>query len=256
MYVFFAWASDRIGRKPIMLSAIALSALLFFPLFQALAAAANPALVEAQRTAPVTVFADPQTCSLQFDPVGAEEFVTSCDIAKSALGAAGIGYQNRNAEPGSTAVVQVGNALLESVDGTAMDAVALAGAKSEFAVRLRNALNEAGYPERADPAAMNKPMMIGIMLIFMVLATMIYGPLAAVLVELFPTRIRYTALSLPYHVGNGWFGGFLPAIAVSIIAATGNIYSGLWYPVLIAGATVVIGGLLLPETARRDVDRL
>lgn len=256
MYVFFGWISDRVGRKPVMLSAIGLSALFFFPLFQALAAAANPALVEAQRNAPIMVVADPETYSLQFDPVGAEAFVTSCDIAKSALADAGVSYGNRIAKPGSIAAIQLGNTILESFDGSMMDAAALAEARSEFAARLRAALNEAGYPERADQAEMNKPLMIGIMLIFMVFATMIYGPLAALLVELFPTRIRYTALSLHYHVGNGWFGGFLPAIAVATVAATGDIYSGFWYPVIIAAATVVAGILLLPETAGRDIEKL
>jgi hypothetical protein len=204
----------------------------------------------------VTVFADPETCSLQFDPVGAEEFVSSCDITKSALASAGVSYRNEIAAPGTIASVRIGATILESVEGAALDEAALARAKAGFDSRLRTALGEAGYPARADPAEMNKGLMIGIMLIFMVLATMIYGPLAAVLVELFPTRIRYTALSLPYHVGNGWFGGFLPAIAVATVAATGNIYSGFWYPVLIAGATVIIGVLLLPETAGRDIEKL
>jgi MFS family permease len=256
MYLFFGWLSDKVGRKPIMLSAIGLSALLFFPLFQGLANAANPALVEALRSAPISVIADPETCSLQFDPVGVEEFVSSCDIAKSALAGAGVSYQNEAAAPGTIASIQIGPNVLESFDGSALSADALVTAKSEFDTRLRAALSGAGYPERADPDEMNKPMMIGIMLIFMVLAAMIYGPLAAVLVELFPTRIRYTALSLPYHVGNGWFGGFLPAIAVAIVAATGNIYSGFWYPVLIAGATVVFGVFLLPETYKRDIEKL
>jgi MFS family permease len=256
LYLFFAWLSDRIGRKPIMLSAIGLSALLFFPLFQALASAANPALVEAQRSAPVTVFADPKTCSLQFDPVGAEEFVSSCDIAKSALAGAGVSYRNQIAVPGTVAIVQIGDTILESFEGGALDESELATAKAGFDARLRAALGEAGYPERADPDEMNEGSMIGIMMIFMVLATMIYGPLAAVLVELFPTRIRYTALSLPYHVGNGWFGGFLPAIAVATVAASGNIYAGFWYPVLIASATLVFGVLLLPETAKRDIEKM
>ena len=256
MYIFFAWLSDRVGRKPVMLSAIGLSALLFFPLFQALAYAANPALVEAQERAPVTVFADPEDCSLQFDPVGAAQFASSCDIAKNALAAAGVSYQNRAAARGTAAVIQVGNILLESFDGRGMEPAMLAAARNAFTMRLRAALNEAGYPERADRQAMNMPLLIGVMLIFMLLATAIYGPLAAVLVELFPTRIRYTALSLPYHVGNGWFGGFMPVIAVATVAAVGDIYSGFWYPVIVAGATVFAGVLLLPETAGRDIEKL
>ncbi len=256
MYLFFGWLSDKIGRKPIMLSAIGLSALLFFPLFQGLASAANPALVEALRSVPVTVTADPEGCSLQFDPVGVEEFVSSCDIAKSALAGAGVNYRNQAAAPGTIASIQIGTNVFESFDGSALSADALVTAKSEFDTRLRAALGEAGYPERANPDEMNMGMMIAIMLVFMVLAAMIYGPLAAVLVELFPTRIRYTALSLPYHVGNGWFGGLLPAIALMIVMATGNIYSGFWYPVIIAGATVVIGTLLLPETHKRDIEKL
>jgi MFS family permease len=256
MYLFFGWLSDHIGRKPIMLSAIGLSALFFFPLFQGLANAANPALVEALRNAPVTVIADPESCSLQFDPVGVEEFISSCDIAKSALAAAGVSYQNEATALGTTASIQIGENNLESFDGSAHSTVDLVTAKAAFDLQLRTALSEAGYPERADPDLMNKPMMVGIMLIFMVLAAMIYGPLAAVLVELFPTRIRYTALSVPYHVGNGWFGGLLPAIALMIVTASGNIYSGFWYPVVIAGVTVVIGALLLPETSKRDIENL
>ncbi|MEY4878957.1 MAG: hypothetical protein RJB62_426 [Pseudomonadota bacterium] len=256
MYVFFAWLSDRVGRKPIMLTAIALSAALFFPLFQALALAANPALVEAQRSAPVAVLADPDSCSLQFDPVGAEQFVSSCDIAKASLAGAGVSYRNEDAAPGATAEIHVGGFILESFEGRALAPAALVEAKAEFSGALREALNAAGYPERADPGEMNKGLMIAIMLIFMVLATMIYGPLAAVLVELFPTRIRYTALSLPYHVGNGWFGGFLPAIAVAMTAASGNIYSGFWYPVVIAALTVVAGVIFLPETAGRDIEKI
>jgi len=254
MYVFFAWLSDRVGRKPVMLSAIALSAVLFLPLFQALATAANPALAAAQAESPVTVIADPETCSVQFDPVGVGAFVTSCDIAKSALAGAGVSYSNRPAPQGTLAEVHVGQWIVPSFEGTGMDPAALAMAKAEFTGVLRGALNDAGYPETADPGDMNKALMIAVMLVFMVLATMIYGPLAAVLVELFPTRIRYTALSLPYHIGNGWFGGFLPAVAVAMAASSGNIYSGFWYPIAIAGVTVVIALIFLPETAGRDIE--
>jgi MFS family permease len=256
LYVFFAWLSDRVGRKPIILSAIGISALLFFPLFHALSAAVNPALVEAERNAPITVFSDPATCSIQFDPIGLNQFTSSCDIVKRALSDAGVSYTNRATESGTVAVVQIGNVILEGFDGTGLDAAALGEASVLFTERLRSELAEAGYPDHADPAAMNMPAIIVIMMIFMVLATMIYGPLAAVLVELFPTRIRYTALSLPYHVGNGWFGGLLPAFAVATVAATGNIYSGFWYVVVIAGVTLVAGVLLLPETAGRNIDAL
>jgi MFS family permease len=256
LYVFFAWLSDRMGRKPVMLAGIALSAALFFPLWEALAGAANPALVAAQRDAPVSVIADPGSCSLQFDPVGIESFITSCDIAKSVLAARGVNYENLPAPEGSLAEVRVGGITVPGVEGRGLQPEELAGARGDFELRLTDALEAAGYPAEANPGEIGRTSILGILLVLMVLATMIYGPLAALLVELFPTRIRYTAMSLPYHVGNGWFGGFMPAVALATVAATGDIYSGLWYVVLIAGATAVFALVFLPETAGRDIEKM
>jgi MFS family permease len=254
LYVFFAWLSDRLGRKPIMLAAIALSAGLFFPLWHALAGAANPALVAAQRDAPVAVIADPASCSLQFDPVGVEQFVSSCDIAKSVLAASGVNYKNVAAAPGAVAEVHVGETALPSVEGRNLPRAELTQRRLAFESELNALLAEAGYPAAANPGDIDRLSLLGIFMVLMVLATMIYGPLAALLVELFPTRIRYTAMSLPYHIGNGWFGGFMPAVALATVVATGDIYSGLWYVVIIAGATAVFALFFLPETAGRDIE--
>jgi MFS family permease len=240
-FIVFGWLSDKIGRKPIILGGCALAALLYFPLFSALTTAANPALAEARERAPVTVYADPRTCSVQFDPIGRTAYDrTGCDIAKSALARAGIPYDNQGT-PGDT-VVMIGAEQLLVTDKASFDAV------------LPPLLAEAGYPLRANPAEVNKPLIIAILTVLVLLVTMVYGPIAALLVELFPSRIRYTAMSLPYHIGNGWFGGFLPTIAFAMVAATGNIYAGLWYPVGVAVLTLVVGLLFLPETFRRRID--
>jgi MFS family permease len=239
--VFFGWLSDKIGRKPIILTGCALAALTYFPLFHALTAAANPALAEAQASAPVTVVADPASCSVQFDPVGKTKFDKSgCDIAKSALAKAGIPYANQTT-PGDT-VVRIGALQMGVTD------------KASFDAALPAALAEAGYPAAGETPHLNRPLVVAILTALVLLVTMVYGPIAALLVELFPSRIRYTALSLPYHIGNGWFGGFLPTIAFAIVAATGDIYAGLWYPVGVALMTLVIGLLFLPETFRRRID--
>ncbi len=256
LYLFFAWLSDRVGRKPIMLAGIALSALLFFPLYKAMALAANPALITAQTQSPVSVVADPAACSLQFDPVGAEQFVSSCDIAKSVLAGSGISYANVAAPPGALAEVHVGDVTLASLEGGGMTREALAPARAAFEGRLKEALADAGYPLSANPDEIDATSIVLILLVLMVLATMLYGPLAAVLVELFPSRIRYTAMSLPYHVGNGWFGGFTPAIALATVAATGDIFSWIWYIVIIAGFTTVFAFFFLPETSQRDIENL
>jgi MFS family permease len=240
-FVFFGWLSDKIGRKPIIMTGCALAALLYFPLFAALTEAANPALAHAQARAPVVVYADPDTCSVQFDPIGKTTFdKTHCDIAKSALAKAGIPYDSHET-PGD-AVVHIGARQIEVTD------------KASFDAMLPGLLAEAGYPANADPAQTDTPLVIAILTVLVLLVTMVYGPIAALLVELFPSRIRYTAMSLPYHIGNGWFGGFLPTIAFAIVAATGNIYAGLWYPVGVAVITLVIGVLFLPETHKRTID--
>lgn len=256
LYLFFGWLSDLVGRKPIMLLGIALSALTVIPLFHALTAAANPALAQAQQQAPVTVVADPDTCSLQFDPVGKAAFTTSCDIAKNALASAGINYANMGAAPGTLAAVRVGDTAVASVEGTGLARAALAAAKAGFESKLKAALAAAGYPQRADPASVDTRRVVGILLLLMTFAAMLYGPMAAALVELFPTRIRYSALSLPYHLGIGWFGGFLPATAFAMVAASGNIYFGLWYPVAISILGVLVTLFYFPETGKRDIEKI
>lgn len=248
-FILFGWLSDRIGRKPIIMLGCLLAVVTYFPLFKAITHYANPALEAAVAGAPVIVAANPQECSFQFNPVGTSKFTTSCDVAKSALVRLGIPYSNEAAMPGTLAQVKVGQTVITSFDATAPDAAAKSAA---FTKQLADNLKAAGYPSKADPARINHAMVILLLAILVIYVTLVYGPIAAMLVELFPTRIRYTSMSLPYHIGNGWFGGFLPPIAFAIVAATGNIYDGLWYPIAIAGMTLVIGVLFLPET--KDVD--
>jgi MFS family permease len=254
-FIFFGWLSDKIGRKPIILAGCALAAATYFPLFQALSQAANPALYQAQQAAPIVVRADPNACSLQFDPVGRNKFdMQSCDIARAFLSKAGVSYRNEAAPAGFIAEMQVGDWVVKAPDTTGMTPGARAGAVEGYQIAARAALDAAGYPVAAEDWAIDKPVVIGILAILVIYVTMVYGPIAAMLVELFPTRIRYTSMSLPYHIGNGWFGGFLPTTAFAIVAYTGNIYDGLWYPIVIAVATLVIGLFLLPETYKRDID--
>jgi len=255
-YIVFGWLSDKIGRKYIIIGGCALAAVSYFPAFRALSDAANPALAAAQARAPVVVIADPVNCSFQFDPVGRSKFdQRSCDIVKSYLAKNGIDYSNRTAQPGVFASVSIGNKLLIAPAPLQLQGPALAAAITGFEGEMKAALDEAGYPSKADPAQIDKLRLIAILFYLVLLATIPYGPLAAMLVELFPSRIRYTSMSLPYHIGNGWFGGFLPTTAFAIVAATGSIYSGLWYPILIAGATALVGLLFLPETYKRDIER-
>jgi MFS family permease len=253
-YVFFSWLSDRIGRKPIMLAGLGLAAIFYFPGFQALTEAVNPALAQAASRAPVSVIADPADCAVQFDLIGSAKYVSSCDIAKSALAKAGIPYRNEPANEGAFARVRVGLVSVESPDGRALNAADLAAAKKDFDTRLQTALKNAGYPAKADPKAVDIWRALAILLVFGIAAAALYAPQAAALVELFPTRIRYTALSVPYHIGVGWFGGFLPATAFAIVAATGNIYAGLWYPAIITVVGFFVTLLLLPETYKRAID--
>lgn len=256
LYVFFGWISDRIGRKPVMLFGMILALIAIFPGFQALTRAANPALAEAQASSPIVVMADPATCALQFDPIGKTAFASSCDIAKSVLSNAGISYSNVEAAPGSVALVRIGSVEIASVEGEGMDPAALKAARAGVETRLKAALLEAGYPAKADPERINLPMVFGILMIFMVAATALYGPQAAALVELFPTRVRYTAMSLPYHVGTGWVGGMLPAASFALVAWSGNIYFGLWYTLAFASVAVVVALIWLPETKGRDLDAI
>jgi MFS family permease len=256
LYVFFGWLSDRVGRKPVMLFGMILALVAFFPGFHALTKAANPALAEAQAAAPVTVVADPATCALQFDPIGKAAFSSSCDIAKSVLSNAGVSYGNAEAAPGSIAMVRVGGIEVASVEGAGMDAVALKAARTGVETRIKAALAGAGYPAKADPARINMPLVFGILMIFMVAATALYGPQAAALVELFPTRVRYTAMSLPYNIGTGWVGGLLPAASFALVAWSGNIYFGLWYSVAFTALAAVVALIWLPETKGRDLDAI
>ncbi|AZS19488.1 MULTISPECIES: MFS transporter [unclassified Caulobacter] len=253
-YVVFGWLSDKIGRKPVMLGGMTLALLFYFPGFHLLEKAANPALAEASAKAPVVVVADPKDCSLQFDPVGKTAFVTSCDIVKSTLANAGVSYANEAAPAGAVAAVRIGSAEITSKSATGLGKAEVKAVKTEVETRIKAALVEAGYPAKADPSRMNKPMILAVLFVFVIAATALFGPLAACLVELFPTRVRYTALSLPYHIGTGWVGGFVPFFAFAIVAAVGNIYAGLWYPVAFTLLSVLTTLFLLPETKGRPLN--
>ena len=253
-FVVFGALSDRIGRKTLVMTGCLLAVLTYFPTFKAITHYANPALERAVATAPVVVVADAARCSLQFDPVGKAAFRESCDVAKTALARAGVPYRNEAATAGATALVRIGTGAtavtVPAFEGGALDAAAFKAATGDFGKQLRGALDTAGYPPRADMSQVNYPMVIALCAWLVILVTLVYGPIAAWLVELFPTRIRYTSMSLPYHIGNGWFGGFLPVTSFAIVAATGDIYAGLWYPIVVALMTLVIGGLFLRDTHR------
>ena len=249
-FIVFGSLSDRIGRKPVILAGCLIAALSYFPIFTALTHFANPALEFAQREAPVVVVADPAECSFQFNPVGTASFTSSCDVAKSVLAKDGIPYSNEAAPAGTGAVVKVGEAEIASFDATQDGAMEM---RASFTATLETVLRDAGYPKSANPDEINYVAVVALLFVLVLLVTMVYGPIAAALVELFPTRIRYTSMSLPYHIGNGWFGGFLPTVSFAIVAATGNVYSGLWYPVIIASMTFVIGLLFLPETKDKEL---
>jgi len=250
-FLVFGTLSDRIGRKPIILAGCLLAALTYFPLFKALTAAGNPALAAAQQSAPVTLHADPAECSFQFNPTGATKFTTSCDVAKQALANASVNYDSVQAS--GTARIDVGGVPVDSYDAARLSGTELKERETAFKAGLATALKSAGYPDKADPDRINRPLVIALLTLLVIYVTMVYGPIAAMLVEMFPTRIRYSSMSLPYHIGNGWFGGLLPPLAFAIVAQTGNIYSGLWYPVIVAAATLVIGTLLVKETRGREL---
>ena len=286
-FIVFGALSDKIGRKPIILTGCLLAALTYFPVFGALTKAANPDLAAAQARSQVVVVADPSECSFQFNPTGTKKFTSSCDVAKQRLASASVSYTNQDAPAGTPALIKVGETIVKvkysdeemaqakaaaeaklsalksaaPVDDKAVEAATksvkdLSDAKTAggalLSANLGAALKQAGYPPKADMAKFDKVTVIAILTYLVILVTMVYGPIAAMLVELFPTRIRYTSMSLPYHIGNGWFGGLLPTTAFAIVAQTGNMYNGLWYPVIIASITVVVGALFLKET--KDVD--
>ncbi|MBK6908562.1 MAG: MHS family MFS transporter [Rhodocyclaceae bacterium] len=249
-FIFFGWLSDKIGRKPIIMAGCLIAILTYFPLFHALLQYANPDLAAAQAKSPIVVVADPAQCSFQFNPTGTVKFTSTCDVAKSFLAAGGLNYNNVEAPGQAVAQVKFGDKVIESYDAKGPTAKEDA---ARFKEQMAAAIKEAGYPAKADPAKMNKGMIVLILTIMVIYVTMVYGPIAAMLVEMFPTRIRYTSMSLPYHIGNGWFGGFLPATSFAIVAAQGDIYSGLWYPIIIAAMTLVIGVLFVKETKDSDV---
>ncbi len=239
-FILFGWLSDKIGRKPIMLAGFALAVVTYFPIFQGITHFANPKLEHALAAAPVTVTADPAQCSFQFKATGTEKYTTPCDVIKAALVGLSVNYENVAAPPGTVASVKIGE---QTISGDAPDA----------AKAIAAAIKAHGYPPGADLNEINYVMTVVLLTILVVYVTLVYGPIAAWLVELFPTRIRYSGMSLPYHIGNGWFGGFLPATVFAIVAATGNIYSGLWYPIIVAAMSFVVGLIFLPETKDRDI---
>jgi len=252
-FIVFGWLSDKIGRKPIIMVGCLLAAVTYFPIFKALTQYANPAIFEAQAKNPVTVVADPAQCSFQFDPVGKAKFTSSCDIAKSAMAKRAINYSNEAAPAGTVASIKIGSTTLAAFDGTTLPATDFKAKFGAFDKSVTDAIKAAGYPTKADPDKINYPMVVLLLTILVIYVTMVYGPIAAWLVELFPTRIRYTSMSLPYHIGNGWFGGFLPTTAFAMVAATGDIYYGLWYPIVVSIMTAVLGTFFLPETKDRDI---
>jgi MFS family permease len=249
------WLSDRVGRKPPLLAAVALAALRYFPLFGALLSAANPALSQARTEAPVVVRAARGDCSLQFDPLGRRSFdAKSCDVVSSYLARANVSYTTETRAGDGPARLEVGATEILAPDAAALAGPGRAGAIAGFQARARAALDAAGYGAEADPARTDRPRVVAILVALLALAALASGSYAALLVELFPARIRYTALSFPQNFGNGWFGGLLPAIAFTIVAATGNVFAGLWYPVAVCVISFVVALFALPETRGRPID--
>ena len=251
-FLIFGTLSDKIGRKPIIMAGCLLAVLTYFPVFTALTKAANPDLAAAQVANKVLVTADPAECSFQFNPTGTVKFTSSCDVAKQALASASVSYDNVVAAAGTPATITVGTTVINSYTSKGSTKEEAKAKSDEFKKTLGEALKAANYPAKADMAKFDKVKVAAILTYLVILVTMVYGPIAAMLVEMFPTRIRYTSMSLPYHIGNGWFGGLLPTTAFAIVAQTGNMYNGLWYPIIIAGMTFVIGVLFVKET--KDVD--
>ncbi len=251
-FVVFGTLSDKIGRKPIIMAGCLLAVLTYFPVFKMLTEAANPDLAAAQAKNKVVVVANPAECSFQFNPTGTSKFTSSCDVAKQLLAANSVSYETEAAPAGTTAVIKIGNDTIPSYAAVGLSGDDLKAKDGAFKKAVAETLAKDGYPTKADPSKMNKVLTVVLLTYLVLLVTMVYGPIAAMLVEMFPTRIRYTSMSLPYHIGNGWFGGLLPTTAFAIVAQTGNMYNGLWYPIIIAGITFVIGTLFVRET--KDVD--
>jgi MFS family permease len=255
LYVYFGWLSDRLGRKPVMLGGMLLALVMYFPASHWIAGAANPQLVQAQERTPVVIETDLTTCAVQFDPLGTARFVSACDLAKSALVTKGISFSTAQSRDGRTQVV-VGTEPVAIVGGEGLNAADLKVLKTRTAATIGAELSEAGFPASANPAHANMTLLVILLLMFVVASTALYGPQAAALVEMFPTRVRYTAMSLPYHVGTGWVGGFLPVTSFALVAITGNIYSGLWYAVIFTAISVVVSLLFLKETAGRRLEEV
>ena len=251
-FVVFGWLSDKIGRKKIIMAGLALSVLTYFPVFKALTHYANPALERALANSPVVVVADPAECQFQFNPTGTKKFTSSCDIAKAQLVASSVNYRTENAPRGTVAVIKVGDQEIAAFDAAQLPPAEAKQKMAGFAKEVSAAISTAGYPAKANPDEMNKPMTLLMIFVLVFYVTMVYGPTAAALVELFPSKLRYSSMSLPYHIGTGWLGGLLPTTAFALVALEGDIYYGLWYPVVIAAITLVIGLVFLPET--KDVD--
>ena len=249
-FLLFGSLSDRIGRKPIIMAGLLLAAVTYFPIFKMITEAANPDLAKAQASSKVVVTADPKECSFQFNPTGVAKFTSSCDVAKQLLAAGSVSYETVDGT--GPAKIAIGDKVIDSYSPVGMPADDAKKKDAEFKGAVAGALKDHGYPTKADDAKMNKPLLVLLLTILVIYVTMVYGPIAAMLVEMFPTRIRYPSMSLPYHIGNGWFGGLLPATALAIVAQTGNMYNGLWYPIGIALVTLVIGVLFVKET--KDVD--
>jgi nitrate/nitrite transporter NarK len=249
-YIASGWLADKIGPKSVLLAGCVLAAASYFPIFHAITHYANPAIEEAAERAPVTVLADPKACSVQFDLLGNKRFTKSCDVAKSALAHAGVPYANEAAPAGSVALVRIGTATMSAVrvqafEGSALNTADFKAADAAFVATLNGALKSAGYPQSADPKRINYPMVFLLLLVLVLYLAIAYAPVAALLVDMFPARIRYTSVSVAYHMAVGSFGGFLPTVAFAVVAITGNIYAGLWYPVLVALGSALIGAVFL-----------
>ncbi|GGZ23304.1 MFS transporter [Asticcacaulis endophyticus] len=257
LYIFFGSLSDKIGRKKVMVTGIAVAVISFFPGFHMMVKFANPALDQAISKTPVLIFADPRDCSVQFDPVGKAQFTSPCDLAKGIVTNLGVPYQSRASEPGAVAAtVQIGTEMVAIRSGAGLEPAEVRDLKLQATTQIKAALIAAGYPEKADPKRANLWGVFAVLMVFALGATALYGPMASMLVEMFPTNVRYTALSLPYNIGTGWFGGLLPAISFSMVAGSGNIYFGLWYPVIIGSLAVVVALLCLKDYTGRDLDTI